>query len=131
MADASARRSALAAVGSVRQCAVVSDHEIHRHRPFPFPGDEFPSDLGAAIQATVLSGDEPAREVIHASDGSWLVGDGVNDPNRRGAIVIAHMSHVVERNSSVKQLATMPPGHVATRAGPGEPWVITRHEWST
>jgi hypothetical protein len=53
--------------------------------PFPFPDGQFPSELGAVIQRTVLDGTEPARVVIHADEGGWLVGDGVNDPNLPGA----------------------------------------------
>lgn len=107
------------------------DHgsEMFRHLPFPFDGDVFPPNLGAVIQLTVLNGDEPAREVVHAEDGSWLIGDGINDPNERGAVVASHMVHAVERNSSIAELAVMPPGHTATRSGPGASWVIERHAW--
>jgi hypothetical protein len=98
--------------------------EIFRHLPFPFPGDVFPANLGAVVVGSVLSGERPAREVIHTPDGSWAVGDGVSDPNEAGASGIGHMSHVVEWNSSVAQLATMPPNHIAKRSGPDEAWVI-------
>jgi hypothetical protein len=103
--------------------------EVFRHLPFPFEGGAFPSNLGALIQRTVLNGVEPAREVIHAEDGSWLVGDGINDPNPPGASVVAHMSHVIERNSSVAGLADLPVGHIATRTHPGDPWLVTAHHW--
>jgi hypothetical protein len=103
--------------------------EVFRDLPFPFPKDEFPSDLGAVIQRTVFNGDLPAREVVHDADNSWAVGDGVNDPNEPGACVVGHMLHVVERNSSVASLASMPPGYIATRGGPGEPWQIDRHRY--
>jgi hypothetical protein len=36
----------------------------------------------------VLDGSEPAREVIHADDNSWMVGDGVNDPKEPGAAAL-------------------------------------------
>ena len=103
--------------------------EVSRVLPFPFEGNVFPAALGAVVQRTVLDGDEPAREVIHEADGSWLVGDGVHDPNDPGAIVVTHISHVVARNSSVADLASLPPGHIAMRAQPGQPWVRTRHVW--
>jgi len=92
--------------------------------PFPFPGDHFPAELGAVVQRTVLTGDLPALEVTHAPDGSWTVGDGVNDPNLPGASTATHIAHAVAFNSSVAGLATMAPGHVARRSGPGEPWTI-------
>jgi hypothetical protein len=102
---------------------------VFRDVPFPFPNDEFPAHLGAVIQRTVFEGKEPAREVIHDADNGWAVGDGVNDPNEPGAVVVGHMKHVVEQNSSVASLASMPPGHVATRAGPGQPWEISPHRY--
>lgn len=81
------------------------------------------------IQLTVLDGDEPAREAVHAKDGSWLVGDGINDPNVPGAVVASHMMHAVEWNSAIAELAVMPPAHIATRSDPGASWVIERHVW--
>lgn len=103
--------------------------EMFRRMPFPFADDVFPAQLGAIVQRTVLSGDEPAREVIHTVDGSWLIGDGVHDPNELGAVVATHIWHAIERNSSIADLADLQPGSVATRGGPGEPWVIERHHW--
>ena len=100
-----------------------------QHLPFPFPDGRFPAELGAVVQRTVLDGDEPAREVVHTADGSWLVSDGVHDPNEPGAAVATHIWHAIERNSSIAQLATLPPGHVATRTDPGHGWVVAQHEW--
>jgi len=101
---------------------VTDAPEIFRQLPFPFEGATFPRSLGAVVQHTVLSGLEPAREVVHAEDGSWLVGDGVNDPNLPGASTVTHISHAIERNSSIAELATMPPGHMARRSGPVAEW---------
>lgn len=109
--------------------AVEEPREMFRDLPFPFPDDEFPAALGAVVQNTVLRGDEPAREVVHADDGSWLVGDGVNDPNLPGAAVATHIWHAIMQNSSIAELATMPPGHMASRSGPEDSWRIERHDW--
>jgi len=98
--------------------------EIRQHLPFPFEGGRFPKDLGAVVQGTVLSGDIPAREVVHTPDGSWLIGDGVSDPNLPGASMVSQISHAVQWNSSIAELATMGPGHIAERADPGHPWQI-------
>jgi hypothetical protein len=98
---------------------------VLQRMPFPFPDDEFPPELGALVQNTVLSGERPAREVVHTPDGSWLVGDGVDDPNAPGACTATHIGHVVERNSSVARLASMPPGHWGRRGGPGERWIVS------
>jgi hypothetical protein len=96
--------------------------EMWQQLPWPFPGDTFPAELGAVVQGTVLDGSEPARLIVHFTDGSWAVGDGVNDPNGRGASVATHIWHAIDRNSSLAQLADLPPGVEARRAGLGEPW---------
>ena len=75
--------------------------------PFPFERDVFPRTLGAVVQRSVLNGEQPAREVIHADDGSWLVGDGVNDPNEPDAATVAHIWHVIELDPSVASLASL------------------------
>src|SRR5688572_28322734 len=103
---------------------VSAGHEMFRNLPFPFPGDRFPAQLGGVVQRTVLNGEEPAREVVHTTDG-----DGINDPNEPGASVATHIWHVIELNSSVASLASMRPGQIATRSGPGSRWVIREDEW--
>ena len=109
---------------------VDDEREMLQHVPFPFPDGRFPAKLGAVVQRRVLSGELPAREVIHTEENSWLVGDLVHDPNEPGECIVTHISHVVERNSSVASLASLPCGQRATRGGPGEPWTITKLEWS-
>lgn len=99
--------------------------EMFQRLPFPFADGRFPDTLGAVVQRTVLTGELPALEVVHAPDGSWLVGDGVHDPNLPGACVATHIAHAIATNSSVADLATMPPGHLARRDRPGQPWTIT------
>ena len=98
------------------------DAEIFRQLPFPFDNDAFPANLGAVVQCRILDGTERAREVTHAADGSWLIGDGVNDPNEPGAVV-------VERNSSVADLTTLPSGHIARRKDHGGVWIREPHLW--
>jgi hypothetical protein len=97
--------------------------------PFPFANGEFPQELGAGVQRTILRGEEPARTVVHTADGSWLVGDGVHDPNEPGAAIYTHIWHAIESDPSIAGLATMPPGTEATREGPGDPWKFEPHEW--
>lgn len=101
-----------------------------RFHEWPFPGGTFPDDLGAVVQRTVLDGHEPARLVIHAADNSWLVGDGLHDPNVPGAVVATHIWHVIERSSSVVSLADLPPGMQARRSDPGDEWVRAPHAWT-
>lgn len=99
--------------------------DMRRQVPWPFPNDEFPADLGAVVQRTVLDGELPALMVAHAEDGSWMVGDGVTDPNESGATVATHISHVVERDPSVAALASLPPGRRADRDASGGMWVMS------
>jgi len=98
---------------------------MHRTRPWPFARGAFPPDLGAVVQRTVLDGRLPALTVAHAPDGSWMVGDGVNDPNEPGAAVATHLHHVVERDPSIATLASLPPGRRADRESAGGAWVVS------
>ena len=98
---------------------------MFRLLPWPFPDGEFPRELGAVVQLTVLDGALPALLVIHSAEGDWLVGDGVTDPNLEGASVATHIWHAVERNSSMAELANLAPGHQAARRWPGDPWVVS------
>lgn len=107
----------------------TSGHEVERSVAWPFSGGRFPDNLGAVIQRTVLSGELPARLVVHDSKNDWCVGDGVNDPNTPDACVVAHIGHVLAWNSSVAELATLPPGWEAWRNGPGQPWKRSAHEY--
>ena len=107
---------------------VADPSEMARTLPWPFPGDEFPAALGAVIQRTVLDGTMPALVVGHSSHGDWYVGDGVSDPNELDAAIATHIAHVIEFNSSIRSLATLPPGHEATRRWPGDPWRHRRIE---
>ena len=107
----------------------TSGREVTRYVAWPFPDGHFPGNLGAVIQRTVLRGELPARLVVHSSENDWCVGDGVNDPNAPDACVVAHIGHVVARNSSVAELASLPPGWEARRDGPGQPWQLSEHEY--
>lgn len=101
-----------------------STQNMLRQVPWPFEEGRFPALLGAVVQRTVLSGAEPVRLVLHDDEGDWCVGDGINDPNEPDACVATHMSHVVEHDPAVAELATMPPGNKATRSTAGGPWVL-------
>ena len=104
-------------------------HELFRDVEFPFPDGRFPHHLGAVVQRTVFTGAEPVREVVHTLDNSWLVGDGVNDPNGPGAALVDSMSHIALDDPSLAELADLPLGHIAQRAEPHFPWTISIHEW--
>ena len=96
------------------------DPRIMREIPWPFENDEFPPDLGAVVMRTVLDGELPALQVIHADDW-WGVADGLNDPNGDASMAV-HIAHVLELDPSLGELATLPPGYQADatrRAGLG------------
>jgi hypothetical protein len=118
----------------LRLCATItcmssSGHEVTRYFAWPFPGGRFPDNLGAVIQRTILSGELPVRLVVHDSENDWRVGDGVNDPNTPEACVVAHIGHVVASDSSVAELASLPPGEEAWRDGPGQSLQRSAHEY--
>jgi hypothetical protein len=104
-------------------------HELFRDVEFPFPDGRFPRHLGAVVQRTVFTGAEPVREVIHISDNSWIVGDGVTNPSLPGAALVDSMSHIADDDPSIADLADLPLGHIAQRPEPHAPWTIGIHEW--
>jgi hypothetical protein len=99
-------------------------HVVVPHLPFPYAGNRFPDNLGAVAQRTVVNGTEPVRNVVHDADGSWLVGDGVNDPNLPGSCLVVALVHLVQDDPSIGQLATMQPGNQAWRDSAWHAWQI-------
>ena len=97
-------------------------HEIFRSLPWPFEQAEFPPNLGAVVQWTVANGDYPALFVGHAHDNSWLVGDGVSDPNVAGACAAMCIWAAIEHDSSMQALADLPAGWAAERDTASDPW---------
>lgn len=102
---------------------LIMAHEVFRHVPYPFPDGRFPATLGATVQRTVADGELPALTVIHTPDNSWVVLDGVNDPNVDGGIVIDAMVHLVEDDPTLAVTARLEVGHRADREHVGGVWV--------
>lgn len=102
--------------------------EMFFERPWPFEGHRFPEDLGVAVLRTVLNGDAAVLQVTHFPDNSWGITDGT-DPNAKGALTVTHMWHVLNRDASLLILALLPPGWVALRDGPLDPWQIASFRW--
>ncbi|MFI6458524.1 hypothetical protein ACIBF6_44135 [Streptosporangium amethystogenes] len=98
-----------------------------RNMPFPFPGGKFPPELGVVVQRTVSSGELPALVVIHDDENDWLIGDGVTNASDPAALALSHVQHVVDRDPTVADIATMPCGYAARRPSRSAPWVI--EEW--
>jgi hypothetical protein len=103
--------------------------EIQRVVPWPSEHGRFPSDLGAVVMRTVLSGERPALQVVHFPEGDWGVADGVGDPNEPGACVISHVRHVVDRDAGLEELASLAPGMAAERSAAGAPWAVSPFSW--
>jgi hypothetical protein len=101
-----------------------SDPGVMREVSWPFENNEFPPDLGVVVMKTVLDGEMPALQVIHASDDWWGVADGVNSPND-GASVGVHFADVLELDPSLSELASLPPGFQADRDDRDSPWVVS------
>ncbi|CAN5138623.1 hypothetical protein BH23CHL9_BH23CHL9_09810 [soil metagenome] len=102
----------------------MSRSDMIRFVPWPFPGDRFPPELGVVVMRTVLDGRRPACLVWHSPDNDWAIGDGVDDPNAPGACVVTHLSHLLDLDPTLGELASMPPGHRADRSGPGAAWSV-------
>lgn len=96
--------------------------------PWPFPDNRFPDALLVYVMRTVVEGELPALLVSHDSDNEWSVADGVTDPNVEGAVVLAHMRHVIDRDPSIEELASLPMGHDAYRETVAERWQIEPSE---
>lgn len=102
----------------------IADGEVQPTLPWPFPGGAFPQDLGAVVLRDVLSGRAPALQVVHFDDGYWGISDGHHVPSAKN-LEPTHIWHVVGRDRTLAELATLPPGHQADRDHVGEPWVIS------
>ena len=74
---------------------------------------------------TIPSQASPALLVAHDPDGSWMIGDGVGDPNDPNACMATRIWHVVGRDASLEKLAAMAPGSQASRANATDPWTIS------
>lgn len=78
---------------------------------------------------TVISEGAPALQIVHGSDGSWAIADGVGDGNQPGACVAAHIWHVIKKDPTIAALATMPPGFQANRSSVGDRWRISDFDY--
>lgn len=99
--------------------------EMFQSRPWPFPNNRFPNDLGAVIMKTVLEGRRAALQVVHTPNNTWAIADGVDDPNTPDACVARHIRHVLDLDPGLEELASLPVGYQANRSAASEPWVVT------
>lgn len=87
-------------------------------------GRTFPDDLAAFVYKTVAAGERPALVVVHDPDGDWIVGDGSDAPLGTDTATLVHLQHLVDTDSSLAELATLPEGRLAWRDQPTDPWTI-------
>ncbi|MFE6920138.1 DUF4265 domain-containing protein [Nocardia sp. NPDC057663] len=87
-------------------------------------GLAFPDDLAACVYNTVASGERPALVVVHDPDGDWIIADGSDDPLDPDTATLVHIQHVADADSAVTELAALPPGKLAWRNQPTDPWTI-------
>jgi hypothetical protein len=95
---------------------------------WPYEDSRFPPDLGVIVMRTILDGEMPVLQVVHAPEDWWGFADGVNSPNGDASIT-AHVHHVLDLDPSLVQLATLQPGSKADRDDPDAPWVVTEFEY--
>ncbi len=89
---------------------------------------KFPDDPHTRVflSETVHKGTEKVTYVSHdAEDGAWqFLGDSMSDG---GGPVISCFHHPIDEDPSLTQLADLPMGWYAERAGVGEPWIRKQH----
>ena len=75
-------------------------------------------------------GQLPALSVIHATDGAWIVGDGVNDPNVPGACAVHRMAHIADLDPTISVTAALAPGYAAYREAVGDSWAVAPFDFT-
>lgn len=94
----------------------------HSHR-FDASAWPFATPVNTASFTTihVLEGSLPVLEVYHDHDGDWQFMCGTTSESADAKIVC--LGCMVERDSSLMQLADLPDGWLAYRKSPADPWV--------
>lgn len=90
----------------------------------------FGTDVVAVVLRTVHSGAEPILEVVHAPDGAWLIGNGVDYPEDVGGYVAVHVRHLADRDNTIDELSALPLGFRAYRQRPGEKWLTEPFQYA-
>jgi hypothetical protein len=97
---------------------------VYPERPFPFPDNRFPDDLGVISHLTVATGKKRAALVQHSAENHWLFADDREDPNIGDDLQLVQIDHVLSNNPDVAELASLPLGWTAWRSSAGDPWVL-------
>jgi len=84
----------------------------------------------ACITCRSVIGGHPVLVVTHyEDDNSWAFGDG--RPFDDATAMITAMSEVVERHPELENIADLPLGWSAARAGIGKPWTLEKDHWGS
>ena len=87
-----------------------------------WPFDQ-PPDCGVISSRQVIHEGAPILFVSHdAEDHGWQFLDGTNDPKVEDGVVVC-FSHIVASDSTILELADLPPGWLAWRKAGDAPWV--------
>ncbi len=71
----------------------------------------------------MADGQEPIRRVAHFhADGLWQFLANREGPDDEP--VVLHAEHLLQRDSSLRELLSLRPGQVAIRVEPGRPWLV-------
>jgi len=91
-----------------------------------WPFDQ-PQNCGTIISRAILDG---STEILHVShdedDHGWQFLDNETFEAKQAALVC--LSHVVEIDSTVVEVADLEPGWIAFRAKKGAPWERAKHD---
>jgi hypothetical protein len=88
----------------------------------PWLFDQPPNCAAITLRQIVREG-VPVLLVTHDEDDhGWQFLDGSETPNDEDAVIVC-MSHVVESDPTLHELADLPPGWRAWRGAVGQPWV--------
>ncbi len=87
----------------------------------PWPFDQ-PRDCAVITLRSIISGDRPILHVSHdADDHGWQFLDGSDEVDMADAAVVS-LASVVLRDSTLLQVADIPPGWIASRTSVDSPW---------
>jgi len=82
------------------------------------------------VARTVLVGEEPVRYAAHTPDDDWWLSDGRTDPSDSDAHLVAQIHHVLDRDPTLGELATLPIGSEAHRDVVGGDWTVGAFKWA-
>ena len=94
-----------------------------------WPFDQAP-DCGTPLSRSVLEGESQIRAAYHLEeDHSWIfLDEELTENTDRESAALVCLSHVLELDPTVAEIANLPPGWYATRDAVGAPWAMHKSE---